>query len=168
MMLDTKRASKCVSTVFLCSIFTALPAQSQEAIFIIRHAEKAVAIDPPLSAAGVERAHRWAEMFASAGVDYVYTSEALRTRETGGIIAEALGVGVEAYPTNDPEGLIEQIGDFHADDVVVVVGHTETIPDMLSALGAFDLYEWDLSDYARFFVVVPGDGVPVMLDMRMP
>jgi phosphohistidine phosphatase SixA len=145
-----------------------LAATAQEAIFLIRHAERAEGDDPPITEAGRARAQQWADMLGGVGLAKVFTTEARRTRETGSIIAEALRIETEALPTGDNRALLDVIEWDHEDDRVLIVGHTETIPDLLSALGAFDLVEMPKDDFARLFVVMPGDSEPVILDMRMP
>lgn len=145
-----------------------MAAVSQEAVFLIRHAEKAEGDDPPITDIGQKRAERWAVMLSGTGIAKVYTSEARRTRETGAVIAEALGIEAEALPTGDTQALLDVLEWDHEDDRVLVVGHTGTIPDILSALGASDEVQMPLDDFARLFVVVPGREEPPILDMRMP
>lgn len=153
-----------------CAIagFFAAPAPAQQAVFLIRHAEKDTGPDPALTAAGRARAERWAVMLADAGIDAIYTSTAQRTQETGGIIADALSLFPEALPMSDLAGLMARLRDDHTDDRVLIVGHTENIPDILSELGAFDLISMDLAVFSRLFVVFPAGGDPVILDMQMP
>lgn len=152
----------------LVASVSAIPACAQESVFLIRHAERAEGENPPITEAGRERAFRWAEMLSGAGITKVFTSEARRTRETGAIIAEALGVEVEALPTGNTQALLDMMERDHGEDRVLAVGHTETIPGILTALGVFDLVSMPKDDYARLFVVVTGSADPVVLDMRMP
>ena len=144
------------------------PALAQEAVFLIRHAEKAAGDNPPITEAGRLRAARWAEMLAGTGIEQVYTSTARRTMETGAIIAEALGVETEAVETGDTAGLLDMVSFDFEEGRVLVVGHTETIPGILNALGSIETVEMPLDDFSRLFVVVPGGDAPVVLDMAMP
>ncbi len=152
----------------LCVTAWPVTAVAQEAVFLIRHAEKADGEDPMITEAGRARALRWAGMVADAGIDKVFTSTARRTMETGALIADALGVDTEALDPRDTAGLIDLLSFDHEEDRVLVVGHTETIPDILTYLGATDPVEMPLDDFARMFVVFPNDGEPVVLDLRMP
>ena len=144
------------------------PVAAQEAVFPIRHAEKAEGEDPPITEAGRERAARWAVMLAGAGIDQVYTSTARRTMETGAMIAEALGVETEAIETGDNAGLVDMMSFDFEDGRVLVVGHTETVPSILTALGATEPVEMPMDDFSRLFVVVPGEDEPGILDLAMP
>ena len=156
---------------FLSAMFFSLATvqtSAQEAVFIIRHAEKAAGDDPALLPEGVLRAGRWADMLQNAGIDHVITSTAQRTRETGGIIAEALGVDTDAFAPADIAGITDLISFDYEDGTVLVVGHTETIPNIMSELGAFDLYSLDPEDFGRLFVVIPSEEGPSILDLQMP
>ena len=67
---------------------------AQEAVFVIRHAEQELTgkIDAGLRPEGLERATYWASILRPSGLDLVVTTEIERSRATGAIIAEALGV----------------------------------------------------------------------------
>ena len=83
-------------------------AAAQETVFVIRHAEKeAQPDDPALTEAGRARSARWATMLAEAELDAVIHTDAVRSRETAGIIADALGVEVSFFFEGlAPEGSI--------------------------------------------------------------
>lgn len=147
-----------------------VPTQAQEAVFIIRHAEKESSEpDPQLTDAGRERAAKWAEMIGLANIDVVITSEARRTRETGGAIAEKLDIPQKQLPANDVSGVVDLIQFDHEEDTVLVVGHTETIPSILSGLGVSEAVDIDQGDFANLFIVtMDGDGVTRMTRLIMP
>lgn len=146
------------------------PAAAQETVLVIRHAEKAAGNDDPaLTEAGRARAQAWAEMFAGSGIDIVITSDARRTRETGSVIASALDVERTETPMADIATLMDLLTFDYAEDTVLVVGHTETIPRILSDLGVFEMIEIDPHDFGSLFVVAPGAGdEPNLVRLRMP
>ena len=143
-------------------------APAQDALFLIRHAEKAEGDDPALTEAGRNRAARWAVMLADAGIDKVFTSTARRTMETGGIIADALDVETEALPPGDTTALLDMVSFDHEEGRVLIVGHNETIPGILTELGMFELVEMSDTTFSRLFVVVPGGDAPTIIDLTMP
>lgn len=158
-----------VAAAALCFGVWGLRAEAQEAVFLIRHAEKSTETDdPPLTEAGRDRAARWAQMLSGAGIEAIYTSEAQRTRETGGIIAKALGLIPVARPATDTAGLVAAIAADHPTGRVLVVGHRETIPGIASELGYFDLIEISEGDFSRIFALILGADDPTLLDMTMP
>ena len=68
----------------LLALPTAVPAQAQDVVFLIRHAERDFTqSDGGLLEEGKERAEAWGEVFHDAGLDLIITSEMNRTRETG-------------------------------------------------------------------------------------
>jgi phosphohistidine phosphatase SixA len=110
----------CVSTV----------ASAQKMVFVVRHGERADAgmqaqTDPPLSAAGEARAQKLAAMLADAGVKDIFATELKRTQDTAKPLAAKTGVAVERVGSKDTALLIEKIKS-HPNDVVLVVGHSNT------------------------------------------
>ncbi|MCV2890846.1 phosphoglycerate mutase family protein [Ruegeria aquimaris] len=148
----------------------ATPAAAQEAVYVIRHGEKELSGDEPaLTPEGRDRAAGWARMLRHAGLDAVITSDALRTRETGAIIAEALDLRASAWPATDIAGLVDTLEFDHEDDRVLVVAHAETIPGILARLGVLDEISVDQTEFANLFVVTgPGSDNPVFLHLFMP
>jgi broad specificity phosphatase PhoE len=87
-----------------------LPAQDGPVvIYVVRHAERLddgvpaaeVMADPPLSAAGELRARELVEILRGAGLGRVHSTDYHRTRDTARPLADALGVEVEIYDTDD-------------------------------------------------------------------
>ena len=74
-------------------------AAAQEAVYIVRHAERAdQSTDSPLSAEGVGRAGRLGDMLRSAGLTHVFTSELRRAIDTARQTADALDLAAKALP----------------------------------------------------------------------
>ncbi len=156
--------------MFWAAVVIGLPATAQETVFLIRHAEKQSGVaDPRLTPEGRRRAHGWAVMLGQVGVDVIITSEFMRTRETGGLIAADLGINHGAMPAADITGLVRRLQTQHAHDTVLVVGHSNTVPQIIAGLGVSQAVEIAEDDFANLFVVIPGDGVaPRMIWQKMP
>lgn len=108
-------------------------------------------------------------MLRPAGLDAIITSDALRTRQTGGIIADALGLEATALPREDIAGLLDVLEFDHEADTVLIVGHAETIPRILTKLGLSEDVSIDQSAFANLFVVLrPASDDPILLHLRMP
>ena len=154
----------------LAMVITVPYTEAQETVFIIRHAEKDVdGHDPGLTEAGRARSAAWAAMLTEAEIDLVITTDARRTQETGRIIAEALGVERAQFAMADVTGLIDALGFDYADDRVLVVGHTETIPSILSGLGRLDAIEMMQGDYANLYIFSPEAAENArLIHLRMP
>lgn len=141
-----------------------VPAAAQQLVYLVRHAERADGgagagammseTDPPLSKPGEERAARLAAMLADARVTAIYATEYRRTQDTAKPLAARLGLTVLSNPARDGDALIAKLKKDHAGDVVLVVGHSNSIPALIKALGGQEITIRD-DEYDNLFVVVP-------------
>lgn len=140
----------------LCAtVMLASPAASQEMAFVVRHAEKeAAGDDPALTAAGRGMAQDWSRMLKGSGIKAVINTDARRSRETGNIIATALGVEQVEVPMADIAGLLDLLTFDYDGQIVLIVAHTETIPAILSRMGVQEKVEIANDDYRRLFLVM--------------
>lgn len=157
----------CLATYVLAFLMV-VPASAQDRVFVIRHAEKAEGVDPPLTPQGRERAARWGALLSDAGIDVVIHTDAARSRETAGIVSEALGVAPVELPLNDTAGITDLIEFDHEDDTVLIVAHTETIPGLLVRLGTSVDVAIGEDDFASLFIVSPEPEEADLLRLRMP
>jgi phosphohistidine phosphatase SixA len=145
-----------------CALAAALgpsDAAAQQAVIVVRHAEKAdQSSDARLSADGLSRAKALAGLLRASGVTHIVTSEYRRTRETARPLAEALALTTETVPARDIPALVARLRALEATATAVVVGHSNTIPPILRALGWPDPPEIADGDYDDVFVVVPRTG----------
>ena len=153
---------KAVRAAAVLAVLMAVPplASAQKAVFIVRHAEKVnESEDPLLSAAGRTRAKALARRLGSAGVKAVYVTEFKRTRLTAAPLARALGLTPIVIPAPASQELVDRIRTDNPSDVVLVVGHSNSVPKILALLG--DTGPIDIGDeYDNLFVVVPRAGGP--------
>ncbi len=116
--------------------------QATTTVIFVRHAEKAVIPedDPSLSPAGQRRAAELMRQLVDAdvvaGIDAVYATPYRRTEETARPIAEALELPLNSYDANDTEAIMEKIVREHKGKIVLVVGHSNTIPVLIGSMGA--------------------------------
>jgi broad specificity phosphatase PhoE len=102
-------------------------------VVLVRHAEPAAGgSDPGLAPAGVVRAATLAKMLAAAEVSAIFTSDLRRTKETAAPLASVLG-NTPVVIADDPQAAAAQIK--AAGPRVVVVGHSDTTPAIIKALG---------------------------------
>ncbi len=140
-------------------------AEAQEAIFLVRHAEAAGSINPPLTEAGQRRAKALAVVLEDADIDVIFVSYRRRTAQTAEPVAKALNVKVKSHLRNDIDGLMSRLRTEHASDRVLIVSHSGIIPRLLEALGHS---EWvGIDGYDNLFVIVPrAKGDPLVLHLR--
>lgn len=116
--------------------------QATTTVIFVRHAEKAdvPADDPGLSAAGQRRAEELARQLVDAdvvaGIDAVYSTPYRRTVDTAKPVADALNLPVLSYDASDTEAIMESIVREHKGKIVLVVGHSNTVPEMIGNMGA--------------------------------
>lgn len=149
---------------------TGYSAAAQDAVYLIRHAEKELSgPDPALTPEGRKRAEDWAVMLGDVGLDAIITSDAIRTQETGEIIAEAIGLQASALPKSDVAGLVDALEFDHDQDTVLIVAHAETIPRILENLGVVTDVTVDQSEFANLYVVLrPSSENPTYIHFLMP
>ncbi len=126
-------------------------------IYVVRHAERAddgaaVAMDdPPLSDAGRARARELAERLRFAGITHVHSTDRIRTRETALPLSELAGVEVRLYDASDPDELAEYLRSTAGTHLVV--GHSNTVPDLVRALGGEPEDPIESLEYDRIYVL---------------
>ena len=91
-------------------------------------------------------------MLKDAQITAVYTTEYKRTRETAAPVAQSLGIQPEVIPGDDLRGLIAKLKASSGN--VLVVGHSNTLPQIISALGVSSRVTVAESDYDNLFLVV--------------
>ena len=137
----------------------AAPAVLARTVYLVRHAEKGAqpAADPPLTAAGEARALALAGVLADAGVRSIITTHLLRTRDTGRPLAERLGITPQllrvAGPAADHARAVADAVRAMPAGAVLVVGHSNTVPLIIAALGGPKLPDICDAAYANLFVL---------------
>ena len=123
-------------------------------IYLVRHAEKDDGEDPDLTDAGRERATRLSQLLAEENILAVYSTNFRRTRQTATPTADLHGLPVSTYDPGQLERLAKRIEDSHRGGAVLVVGHSNTTPElatMLSGGQRFDAISED--DYGNLLVI---------------
>lgn len=116
--------------------------QATTTIIFVRHAEKEASPpeDPDLSEAGrrrvVELTRQLVDADVVAGIDAIYSTPYKRTMETARPLSEALKLPVNRYDPDDNEAVLETILKKHKGKIILVVGHSDTIPGLIADLGA--------------------------------
>ena len=148
-----------------------LAAQQQRGpttVILVRHAEKAAmpASDPPLTKQGQRRARALAELARDGGVTAIITTPYVRTRSTAAPAAEELHLTLETVNPSAAETAKRILAE-HAGEVVLVVGHSNTVPAIVAALGASEPPSICDSEYDGLYVVtVPASGAAHVIRAR--
>lgn len=116
--------------------------QATTTIIFVRHAERAAVpeSDPGLSEAGQRRVAELTRQLVDAdvvaGIDAVYATAYRRTQETAAPIADALDLPIFAYDADDTETVLKTILRNHKGRIILVIGHSDTVPVLIANLGA--------------------------------
>lgn len=122
---------------------------------LVRHAEKATegGSDPELKPEGIKRAEAFATLFSKASIDGMYSTNYKRTRNTVTPLATAKGLSVNTYSAMKKAEL-ESLLAKHAGGTIVIVGHSNTIPDIANALiGEKKFEQFADDDYGNIIVI---------------
>jgi broad specificity phosphatase PhoE len=150
-------------------------APSATTIVVVRHAEKSTddPKDPSLSPAGQQRAQDLRTALKDAGVTDVYVTQYKRTRQTAEPLAEASGISTIERPINATNSatyardLAHEILTRSAGKSVLVVGHSNTVPDIVKALSGSAVPAITDAEYDHIFVVtIPATGSPRVMQVR--
>ena len=145
--------------------------QEEVTVFLVRHAERAddpgpdpedaaassmvmMAGDPPLSEAGRIRASTLARTLRDAGITHVHTTDYRRTWETARPLAEVQGVEMAVYDPSHLQAFAARLS--RTPGRHLVVGHSDTTPALVEALGGEGGPAIQPLEYDRLYVVFPG------------
>src|SRR5262249_54819716 len=133
-------------------LLAAAAANAAPVIFIVRHAEKATTgggDDPDLSLAGQKRADALARILNDSQITALFVTEFNRTQETAAPTARAAHVSPTLVPANDLPGLVARLRGLSGN--ALVVGHGNTIPGLVKALGITTSINIPDDDYSEIF-----------------
>ena len=157
----------------LMIIAACLPQASaaQQTVIIVRHGEKVEKLesgdigkdakdvkDPPLSVVGMARAEKLAQMLSATKINAIYVTQYRRTAMHATPLATRQGITPVVVPAADTAGLIKRLASHGADETVLVVGHSNTVPLVLKGLGAVEEVKLTEDEYDNLFMLVPKPG----------
>ena len=144
-------------------------------VVVVRHAEKSTddPRDPSLSAAGQERAVALSDVLKQAGVTDIYVTQYKRTRQTAELLAKQAGISILERPITSANSatyardLTQEILTRSAGRGVLIVGHSNTVPDIVKSLSGVTVPAITDPEYDHIFVVViPTSGSPRLMQLR--
>lgn len=150
----------------------AAPVQADGAMtfILVRHAEKMAdgSDDPPLTEAGRTRARALAARLSTSPITAVYTTPFQRTRQTATPTAQEHGLPLITYDAKQPAAdFSTHLQSRHADQTVLVVGHSNTIPGIAAALCRCEVAPMSEAEYDRFTTVrIGADGSATLQETK--
>jgi broad specificity phosphatase PhoE len=138
-------------------------AWAQQSVFLVRHAERAdsvpgekptMANDPDLSDVGRARAQSLAAILKDAKIAAIYTTEYKRTQQTAAPLATALGLTPTTIKAAETARLVKELAASKGN--VLVVGHSNTVPDVIKGLGVTNPDAIKDDEFDNLFILTPG------------
>jgi broad specificity phosphatase PhoE len=158
---------------FLLAMFAGVNVQAyaQTVVIVVRHAERAPGSgDPPISEIGRARAAALADLLKSANVAAIITTQLQRTKQTAEPLATALGITGTVVNTSDIARHAADVAAAarqHSGKTVLVVGHSNTVPAIVAALGGPKFPDLCEPEYdAVFTVIIDGAGTARVIKSR--
>lgn len=124
-------------------------------VYVVRHAEKstAPANNPLLSDVGSERAIELKESLKQKHIKKIYSTNTTRTLSTAAPLGQVMNVKTEIYPST-PDSVFMKTLKSNATNQLVV-GHSNTVDDIVNMLAGRKVIAADLSDaeYDNLYVL---------------
>ncbi len=144
---------------------------STTTVVLVRHAEKeqSVGDDPGLAPAGLERAGRLATLFEDAGVDALFASQYQRTQATLTPLSRRIEIALQVVDAGQPAELTEKVFSEHRGQLVLIAGHSNTIPDLVTRFSGLEIAPIDESDYTGIYILsLPRFGNAKLVRLNYP
>lgn len=128
---------------------------SLSTFILVRHAEKlSNADDAGLTESGIRRAARLQRFLADGPIHAVYASSFMRTLLTAEPVAYHHQLLIRTYDTNKLDSFAAMLLEQHRGQSVLIVGHSNTTPDLANLLVGQYLYtHFGDSDYDSMIIV---------------
>ena len=112
------------------------PQTAATTVILVRHAERVLGDgDVPLTDRGRERAAALARLLVDADVRSIITSEMIRTQQTAAPLAKQAKLEPQIIPAAKLDAIVERIRAAKG-GTVLVVHHSNTVPQLVEKLGA--------------------------------
>lgn len=144
----------------ICCTTTAVASDNNSSftLYLVRHAEKQQdgSRDPELTETGEQRSRELSSWFSDKNIDDIWSSDYKRTRDTAKPILTKLNIGLSIYdPGKLPELSAKLLRNQHT---ALIVGHSNTTPQLASLLCKCEIAEMDESEHDRLIVISVNDG----------
>lgn len=162
-LLATFALLACAAPTTLNRLSTGSSSLKEKKIFVMRHLQKEHGDDPSLSSEGAAAAERLGNMLAEKGISAIYATPTRRAMETAAPLSRMTGVAVSEYDPQNPESLVASVADIEG--AVLVVGHSNTVPNLVLRFGGRSPPRLTEQDYGTVFLIdATGDVQELILD----
>jgi phosphohistidine phosphatase SixA len=127
-------------------------------LYLVRHAEKQAdnSRDPALTQAGKQRSEQLAAWLQDKDIQDIWSSNYIRTRDTAMPMLSDPELELSIYDPHDLAALTKNL--LEKQHNAVIVGHSNTTPELARSLCHCDIEDMDESEYDRLIVVSFANG----------
>ena len=152
-----------------CALYfsTSAYAAQTHTVYLVRHAEKeANQSNPSLTRCGQVRAHQLAKILEEAKIEKVYSTSTLRSMATANPIASQQKLVIDNYLPDNLMILALKLRE--GEQNVLVVGHSNTTPQLIEMLTGAVIPEMSDSDYQELYQIQYIDGYTYLTTLKQP
>lgn len=122
-------------------------------LYLVRHAEKQAGSsrDPALTEIGKTRSELLAVWFQDKNITEIWSSDYKRTRDTAMPLVTRLGLELIIYDPRNLPNLVKELS--HQRRTALIVGHSNTTPELARLLCDCLIADMDESEYDRLIVI---------------
>ena len=151
-MIKTMRLK--ISLILLCCLTFSATTKAQEitTIYLVRHAEKVDSSrNSGLTELGKLRAQAFSKLLQGAQLTHVFSTPFIRTRDTAAPTALMHQLEIEEYDADKAAQFASKLRTLPG--TVLVVGHSNTIPDLVNRLTGENFEALDERVYDKVYIV---------------
>jgi broad specificity phosphatase PhoE len=137
----------CLGVCFL--VISTFSLAEQKTWYFVRHFEKQQGDNPALTETGRARAEALAAFFFDKPLNSMYSTDYSRTLQTATPVADLKNLEIQSY---DPRNLAGFAIKLKTQDHVLVVGHSNTTPELLGLMGGASI-TIEESEYGVLYIV---------------
>lgn len=149
----------------VCCLVSSASAEPSR-IYVMRHLERDAGKDPPLNATGAKHAEELAHWFRRDRPKAIFVTPFKRAQETVASLAKRLRVTPLTYDPAKPEAMLAQVK--ATKGAVLIVGHSNTVPKIVEALGGPASPDLADNDYGRIWIIRGGKVTVAELSKPQP
>lgn len=155
--------------ILTLTIAGVLHGEDNTTVFLVRHAEKAKEPknDPVLTSDGQARAQGLVRILGNAGIEVIVSSQFARTRLTAEPLAKFLSLPIQDRDAAKSEELANEILTTWKGKRILISGHSNTLPEIIEALGGPHMEEIDESLFDDMFILTIGSSpTPSLIHLK--
>ncbi len=126
--------------------------QPHTTVLLLRHADR-LGTQDALNQDGIDRAAELVHVLEKSDITAIFHSQAFRTQRTAQDTTANFGITPVQVDATDVNGLVNEIVSSHSGDTVLVVSHSNRVPDIIEELGGGINPDINHDEYDNLFVV---------------